>query len=74
VGGLRRQHNGELHNMYPSPNNVRVIKLRMRWAEHVAFMGETRNTYNIFVEKPKCKGSLGRPRRMGDNNIRIDLR
>jgi hypothetical protein len=44
VGDWRRLHNEELHNLYASPNIVSVIKSRrIRWAGHVAWMGEMRN-------------------------------
>jgi hypothetical protein len=43
AGGWRRLHNEELHNSYDPQNIIRVIKLKMRWAEHIARMGETRN-------------------------------
>jgi hypothetical protein len=47
---------GELHNLYPLPNIVRMIKSRrMRWAGHVAHMGEIRNAYNILVGKLEGK-------------------
>jgi hypothetical protein len=37
MGGWRKMHNGELHNLYSSPSIMRIIKSRrMRWAEHVA--------------------------------------
>jgi hypothetical protein len=52
-----------------------MIKLRrMRWAEHVARMGEKRNTCRILVGKPKGKRPLGRPRCRWEENIKIDLR
>jgi hypothetical protein len=45
-GSWRKLHNDELHSLYSSSNNVRVIKLRrMRWAGHVARMGEGRGIY-----------------------------
>jgi len=53
---------------------VRVIKSRrMRWAGHVARMGEERGVYRFLVEKPEGKRPLGRPRRRWVNNIRTDL-
>jgi len=50
AGGWRRLHNEELHNLYASPNVIRVIKSRrMRWAGHVARVGEMRNVYSVLV-------------------------
>jgi hypothetical protein len=53
VGGWRRPHNEELHYLYPSPNIISVIVLRMRWAGHAASMEEMRNAYSILVFKPE---------------------
>jgi hypothetical protein len=68
-------HNDELHSLYSSPNIVKVIKSRrMRWAEHVARMGEGRSVYRVLVERPEGKRQLGRPRRRWEDNIKMDLR
>jgi hypothetical protein len=64
AGGWRRLHNEELHNLYASPNIIRVIKSRrVRWAEYVARIREMRNSYKMLFGKPEGKRPLGRPRR-----------
>ena len=74
TGEWRRLHNEKLNDLYGSPNIVRGIKWRrMRWAGHVALMGEKRGVYRVVVGKQEGKRPLGRPRRRWVN-IRMDLR
>jgi hypothetical protein len=74
-GEWRKLHNEELHILYSSPNVIRQIKLRrMRWAGHVARMGEERKVYKVLVGKPEGKRPLERPRHRWEDGIRMDLR
>jgi hypothetical protein len=70
----RRLHNEELDDLYSSPNIIRVIKLRrIRWAAHVACMGQKRGAYRILVGRPEGRQPLGRPRCRWEDNIKMGL-
>ena len=70
----RKLHNEELNDLYSLPNILRVVKSRrMRWAGHVARMGEDRGVQRVLVGKHEGKRPLGRPRRRWDDNIKMDL-
>jgi hypothetical protein len=74
TGEWRKLHNEELHNLYSSPDITwHIMSRRMRWAGHVASMGEESNVYTILVEKPERKRPLGRPWRRWEVEIRMDL-
>jgi hypothetical protein len=74
TGEWRKLHNEELNDLYSLPNIVRVVKTRrMRWAGHVARMGEDRGVHRVLVGKPGGKRPWGRPRRRWEDNIKMDL-
>ena len=73
-GEWKKLHNEELNDLYCLPNIVQVIKSRrMRWAGHVARMGEGKGVYRVLDGKPDGKIQLGRPRRRWEDNIKMDL-
>jgi hypothetical protein len=70
----RKLHNEKLNVLYSSPTPVRVVKSRtMRWAGHVARMGEGRGVYRVLVGKSKGNRPRGRRRRRWEDNIKVDL-
>ena len=74
TGEWGRLHNEELNDLYSSHNIVWVIKSRrMRWAGHVARMGEETGVYTVLVGKPEGMRPLERPRRRWVDNIRMDV-
>jgi hypothetical protein len=70
----RKLQNGELHNLYSSPDIIRQIKQRrIRWMGHVARVGDGRKLYRVLAGNPEGKSPLGRPKRRWADGIRMDL-
>jgi len=60
TGEWRKLHNEDVNDLYYSPNILLVIKSRkIRWAGHVARMGEERGAYKVFLGKPEGKETTG---------------
>ena len=73
TGEWRKLHNEELSDLYSLPNILQVvISRRIRWAGHVAHMGEGRGVHRVLVGKPEGKRPLGRPRPRWEDNIKME--
>ena len=74
VGEWRKLHNEELNDLHSLPI-IRVIKSRrLKWAEHVALVGERRGAYRVLVGKPERKSQLRRHKHRWEDNIKMDLK
>jgi len=74
TGQWIKLHKEELNDLYCSSNVVRVVKsCRMRWAGHVARMGEGRGVHVVLMGKPEGKRPLGRPRHRWEDNVKVDI-
>jgi hypothetical protein len=75
TGEWRRLHKQEFYALYSSPSIIRVMKSRkLKWAGHVACIGERTGAYRALVGKPEGRRPLGRTRSRCEDNIKIDLR
>jgi hypothetical protein len=74
IGGWSKLHNGELFQLYTSSSIIRIIELNtMKWAGHLARIGEERNSYRLLIRKPEGKRPLARTESSWADNIKIDL-
>ena len=74
TGEWKTLHSVELSDLYCSPKIFQMVKSRrVRWARHVACMGERRAVYKVWVGKHEGKRPLGRPRLRWEDNIKMDL-
>jgi hypothetical protein len=74
TGEWTKLHSEKLHNLYSSPDIRQIKARRMRWAGHVAHMGEERKVYRVLAGKPEGNRLLGRPRRRWEDGTRMDHR
>jgi hypothetical protein len=73
LGGWRKLHNKELHDLCSSPTIIRIItSSRMRWTGHVERLWGKRNAYRLLVGKPEGMRPLGKPRYRWIFNIKMD--
>ena len=74
TGEWRKIHYEGLNDLYSPPSIDRVVKSRrMRWAGHVARMGERRGVYRVLVGKSEGTRPPRRPRHRWEDNIKMDL-
>jgi hypothetical protein len=74
IGGWRKLHNEEVHNLYSLPHIIRLISSRrIKWAGHLQHMGKKRNVCRILVGKPEGKRPLRRSRCRWEDDIKMDL-
>jgi hypothetical protein len=70
----RKLHNEELHKLYSSPYIRQIKSRRIRWAGHVACMGEKMKVIRVLVGKPEGNKLFGRPKCRWKDEIKMDLR
>ena len=73
-GEWRKLHDEDPNDLYSTPNIIRVIKSRrIRWARHVARMGERRVVYMVLMGIPEGKRPFGRPMRRWEHAIKLNI-